>query len=169
MARVCRLLLVLALIACSKKDPPPAAQQPAPVATTPSVQPELPRPQHVPGTRPARPANLELAVTVAGKPTTWPASVLETATKLDETHAEAPQVWSLRDVVKAQLGPKARVTAVISADGKQAIDEATWKDATTLPILHTTRRGSLNFRWQDAHGVWGDVVTKDVTGLEVQN
>jgi hypothetical protein len=44
-----------------------------------------------------------------------------------------------------------------------------WKDSTTTPILHTTRRGALNFRWADAHGVWGDVVTKDVTGLEIQN
>ena len=58
---------------------------------------------------------------------------------------------------------------MISADGKQVIDEATWKDSTTLPILHTTRRGSLNFRWPDAHGAWGDVGTQDVTGLAVQN
>jgi len=166
-----RVWFVLALIACSKKDPPAPAPQPAPVAAQPTTppQPELVRPPREPGTRPARPANLELAVTVAGKPTTWPASVLEGATKLDERHAEAPYVWSLREVVKAQLGPKARVTAVISADGKQAIDEGMWKDASTVPILHTTRRGSLNFRWEDAHGVWGDVVTKDVTGLEVQN
>src|SRR5450432_1469725 len=96
-------LLALLVGACSKKEPPPAAQQPAPVATAPTTQPELPRPTRVPGTRPARPANLELAVNVAGKPTIWPSSVLENSTKLDETHAEAPQVWSLRDVVKAQV------------------------------------------------------------------
>ena len=164
-----RVWLLALLVACSKKDPPPPAPPPAVVVTQPTTQPELVRPPREPGMRPARPAKLDLAVTVAGKPTTWPASVLEGATKLDEKHAEAPDAWSLRDVVKAQLGPKARVTAVISADGVQAIDAAMWNDSTTLPILHTTRRGSLNFRWADSHGVWGDVVTKDVTGLEVQN
>src|SRR5262249_51543537 len=80
---------------------------------------------------------------------------------------EARDTWSLRELVHHNVGPKARVVAVTSADGKQAIDPAAWADATRTPILHTTRRGTLKFRWADKDGHWGQTLVKDVTGLEI--
>jgi hypothetical protein len=65
------------------------------------------------------------------------------------------------------VGPGARVVAVIGADGKQPIELTAWNDATRTPILHTTRRGTLKFRWADKEGRWGETVVRDVTGLEI--
>ena len=52
-------------------------------------------------------------------------------------------------------------------ESKVPIDGATWADPGRTPILHTTRRGALKFRYTDAKGKWGEADVSDVTGLEL--
>jgi hypothetical protein len=80
---------------------------------------------------------------------------------------EGRDVWSLRELVHQLVGPGARVTAVTGEDGTKAVDRAAWEDATRTPLLHTTRRGTLKFRWADAEGTWGESEVKNVGRIEV--
>ncbi|HEY0191859.1 MAG TPA: hypothetical protein VGC42_12145, partial [Kofleriaceae bacterium] len=83
------------------------------------------------------------------------------------TDGEARDVWSLRELAHQLVGPSARVTAVTGEDGTKAIDAAAWSDATRTPLLHTTRRGTLKYRWADASGKWGETEVKEVSRLEI--
>jgi len=80
---------------------------------------------------------------------------------------DARDVWSLRDVVHTLVGPTARVVAVTGVDGTTAIPDDAWADDARTPILHTTRRGTLKFRWASADGTWQEAAVKDVTKLAI--
>jgi hypothetical protein len=144
-------------MSCHKSDPDPApAAAPKPVHED----------RHEAVTAPAK---LSLAVTAGAATSTWGPADFAKAPKMagTATDGEARDTWSLRELVHANVSATARVTAVVNAAGKTPIDQAAWNDAAKVPILHTTKRGALKFRWADKDGTWGETVTKDVTGLEI--
>jgi hypothetical protein len=147
-----RWIWLVVAVACGKPaDPPPATHEDRhdqPVAVAPS---------------------LALTITIAGATSTWHDDAFAATPKLTgaASDGEARDTWSLRELVHRNLGPTARVTAVTSAAGKQSIDAAAWDDASKIPILHTTKRGTLKFRWADSTGKWGETALKNVTGLEI--
>jgi hypothetical protein len=147
--------LAMCALACSKSsDPAPA---PAPAAHR--------EDRHDPAA--AKPA-LALAVTIDGATATWDQDVFARAPRMTGTASdgEARDTWSLRELVHSAVGPSARVIAIVG-DTRAELDAAAWADAARVPILHTTRRGTLKFRWADPSGKWGDTVVKDVTRLEI--
>ncbi|HEY5947255.1 MAG TPA: hypothetical protein VIV40_17245 [Kofleriaceae bacterium] len=116
------------------------------------------------------PAALSLAVMIDGTPATWNADAFAKAPHMAGTNngGESRDVWSLRELAHTLVGPSARVVSVTGENGTKPIDAAAWADATRTPILHTTRRGTLKFRWADATGAWsGEAELKDVTKLEL--
>lgn len=117
----------------------------------------------------AKPTGTSLVVKIGETTSTWDAAAFAKVAKIGgvASDGEARDTWSLRELAHTLVGPDARVTAVIGAGGPVAIDPAAWADASRTPILHSTRRGALKFRWTDAAGRWGDTSAKDVTGLEV--
>jgi hypothetical protein len=80
---------------------------------------------------------------------------------------EARDVWSLRELARRLVGPTARVTGVTGAGGTTTLAPEAWADAARTPILHTTRRGTLKFRWADREGAWQEAEVKDVTALAI--
>jgi len=111
---------------------------------------------------------LQLAVTVDGAAATWRQDAFDKVVKYTQGNdGEARDVWSLRELAHALVGPTARVTSVTGDDGGKPIDRAAWDDASHTPLLHTTRRGTLKFRWADARGAWGESEVKDVTRIEI--
>lgn len=162
-----RLVLLVAIAACSKSsDKAPAAQpaaaQPAPPA---AAEPA----KHEDRADPAVAAPpLSLAVKVDGTATTWTQDRFDRVPKVQgkASSGETRDTWSLRDLAHAEVGPHARVVAVVG-DVRKEIDAAAWADATRTPIIHRTKRGALKFRWADKDGQWGDTEVKDVTGLEL--
>lgn len=115
------------------------------------------------------PTQLHLDVTIAGAKAMWGADAFAKTPKATATNhgGEARDQWSLHELVKANVGPTARVVSVTGAAGTKSIDETAWNDPDRTPILHSTRRGTLKFRWADKAGTWGDAVTNDVTALEI--
>ena len=115
------------------------------------------------------PAQLTVHVTIAGAASTWGpdafAAVPHHATAA--TSGEARDVWSLRDLVHERVGPTARVISVTGPEGTKLIDVAAWNDAMQTPVIHTTRRGTLKFRFEDAAGKWGPSLVNDVSALEI--
>jgi len=159
---------------------PPAAGAPAPVGTAAAATAGAPAPAEKPHHRkhedrhdPAtdEPPPLQLAVTVAGARVTWGHDAFEKVARFvgntKASDGEDRDVWSLRDLVRTLVGPTARVTSVTGDDGAKSIDAAAWRDAKRTPLLHTTRRGTLKFRWADAAGAWGETEVKDVTRIEI--
>ena len=116
-----------------------------------------------------QPAALSLAVTIDGARATWGADAFAKVPHYagKNNDGEARDVWSLRDFAHELAGPTARVVAVTGASGTSPIAADAWNDGSRTPILHTTRRGTLKFRWADRHGAWGDAGVKDVTALEL--
>lgn len=111
---------------------------------------------------------LKLEVATGGKTATWQQADFDKVAKYTKgTDGEARDVWSLRELAHQLAGPNARVTAVTGEDGTKPIDAAAWGDASKTPLLHTTRRGTLKFRWADGDGKWGESVVKDVTKIEI--
>jgi hypothetical protein len=111
---------------------------------------------------------LSLAVSVHGQAAVWTQEAFDRVAKYTKgTDGEARDVWSLRELVHQLVGPKARAVAVTGEEGTKAIDAAAWADETTTPLLHTTRRGTLKFRWADANGKWGESGVRDVTKIEI--
>jgi hypothetical protein len=158
--------LVVVVVACSKPADPPASSAPPPAKAAPAVTPHEDR--HVPATATPR---LHVDVVIAGgTPAAWTEAAFAAAPKLagPASDGKARDTWSLRELVHRNIGPTARVTAVVGAGGTTPIDAAAWTDATRTPILHTTRRGTLKFRWADARGAWGETVVRDVTALDVE-
>src|SRR5512140_3478 len=145
-----RWVALLVAFACSKPgDPAPAHEdrRDPPVATS----------------------KLRLDIVIGGVTSTWTDAAFAAVPQLPGAASDgtARDTWSLRELVHKNAGPTARVTAIMSASGATPLDGAAWADPTRTPILHTTKRGALKFRWADAHGVWGDTVVRDVTGLEI--
>ncbi|HVV84184.1 MAG TPA: hypothetical protein VHE35_14025 [Kofleriaceae bacterium] len=120
--------------------------------------------------RATAPAVLALDVTIGGDHQRWDADAFARVPRLPGTnHAgDARDVWSLRALATTLAGPTARVTAVVGDGQRVAIAPDAWADGGRTPILHTTRRGTLKFRWADAAGTWADALVRDVTGLELE-
>jgi len=162
-------LAAASLVACSKDPPAPPA--PAVAISVPAAgsgaHSRKREDRHDPAAAPA----LSLAVVVDGATATWPKAafdkVAQFAGNTKASDGEAREVWSLRDLAHTLVGPAARVTAVTGDGGTQSIDRAAWDDTARTPLLHTTRRGTLKFRWADAHGAWLDTEIKDVTRIEL--
>ena len=111
---------------------------------------------------------LALVVGVKGALSTWRQDAFDKVAKYTQgTDGEARDVWSLRELAHQLVGPTARVTLVTGEDGSKTIDPAAWDDASRTPLLHTTRRGTLKFRWANADGKWGESEIKDVTKIEI--
>jgi len=170
------IALVIAAVtaaACSKSvDAPPPGQA---AAARSSAEPAEPHPRKGDGKRedrhdPAAPPRLELAVAIDGAAASWGPDAFGKVAKYagndKASDGEAREVWSLRELAHTLVGPAARVTAV-TGDGRKAIDRAAWDDTAREPLLHTTRRGTLKFRWADTAGKWGDTEVKDVTRIEI--
>jgi hypothetical protein len=170
---------LVALAACSKADPPPATA-PAAAAAAGATAPAEPagsdgkhrrkhEDRHDPKAADAPP--LQLAVAVDGDVATWRQEAFDKVTRFagnsKANDGEARDVWSLRELAHALVGPAARVASVTGADGTKTIDRAAWDDASRTPLLHTTRRGTLKFRWADSAGAWSDSEIKDVTRIEI--
>lgn len=166
--------------ACSKSDrsPPP---DPAAVPAAATAAPGEPagsdtRPhhrkhedRHDPAVADAPP--LQLTVAVDGAAATWHQDAFDRVARFTgntrASDGEARDVWSLRELAHTLIGPTAHVTAVTGDDGARAIDRAAWDDASRTPLLHTTRRGTLKFRWAGADGAWGETEVTDVTRIEI--
>jgi tungstate transport system substrate-binding protein len=112
---------------------------------------------------------LKLEVTIAGARSTWGAEAFAKAAKFPSVNnsGEARDAWSLRELVRANVGPTARVVSVTGADGTKPVDEAAWNNPDQTPVVHATRRGSFKFRWADKAGTWGEAEVKDVTAIEI--
>ena len=153
-----RLVWLVALAACSKSsESPPAPPPPAPAQ------------HHEDRADPAVAAPpLSLAVKIDGTASTWKQDVFDRVPKVQgkASSGEARDTWSLRDLAHTEVGPNARVTAVVG-DVRKEIDATAWADASRTPIIHRTKRGALKFRWADKDGQWGDTEVKDVTALEL--
>jgi len=163
-------------VACSKSDRPPPAPDPAAAARPSEPAGSGDKPHH--GRRedrrdPAVPdaPPLQLAALVDGEARVWRQDAFDRVARFTgNTRAadgEVRDVWSLRELAHALVGPTARVTAIAGDGGTQAIDRAAWDDAAHTPLLHTTRRGTLKFRWADGAGAWGETEVKDVTRIEI--
>lgn len=115
------------------------------------------------------PAQLSLRVTIAGTPSTWGADVFAAVPHHVSANnsGDGRDTWSLRDLVRKQVGPTARVVSVSGSDGTKPIDAAAWNDTAQTPVIHTTRRGTLKFRFEDAAGKWGQSLVSDVSALEI--
>jgi hypothetical protein len=156
-----RWAVLLAIVACSKTAEPPAES---------ASKREAPTPKREDRNEPAIAApKLKLAVTIAGASATWTDEAFADVPKMAgvASDGEARETWSLRELVHRNVGPSARVVAVTGPDGKQPVEATAWADASQTPILHSTRRGSLKFRWADKDGRWGETIVKGVTGLEI--
>ncbi len=157
-----KALMFAALIACGKSEP--AVDR----ATGDPVQ--APVGKHEDRHEPiATPAKLVLDIYNAGQKTTWGEAEFTAVAKMagSASDGEARDTWSVRELVHHHFGATARAITVIGSDGRQAIAPPEWEDSKRTPILHTTRKGSLKFRWADETGKWGETVMKDVSGLEI--
>jgi hypothetical protein len=161
--------ILLLVVGCSKPaDKPPADKPSEPPAAeaTGSAHHRKHEDRREPVVADAPPLKLE--VVAKGATTTWHQDSFDKVTRYTKgTDGEARDVWSLRDLVHQLVGPGARVTSVTGEDGTKTIDRAGWENATRTPLLHTTRRGTLKFRWADAEGKWGESEIKDVVRIEV--
>lgn len=172
-------LVIAAVIAaaCSKSvDAPPPAQSAAARSAAAPADPDKPHHRNGDGKHedrhdPAAAPRLQLAVAINGAAASWGPDAFGKVAKYAKndkaSDGEAREVWSLRELAHTLVGPTARVTAVAGNAGSKSIDRAAWDDAAREPLLHTTRRGTLKFRWADADGKWADTEVKDVTRIEI--
>jgi hypothetical protein len=169
-------LVLVAPVACSKDKPPAADKEPASVvekaagSDQPKAEKEHHR-KHEDRRDPTidNPPPLKLEVKVGDKSASWQQVDFDKVAKYTKgSDGDARDVWSLRELAHQLVGPNARVTAIAGEEGSHAvIAPAEWNDATKTPLLHTTRRGTLKFRWADADGKWAETAVKDVTKIEV--
>jgi hypothetical protein len=151
------LALLLTFACCKGSDSTATIDPPAPAAHH--------EDRHEPASAAAR---LELAVTIDGVAGRWQRDVFDRVPRGvgTSTEGEARDTWSLRELAHRIVGPNARVVAIVGSTRK-SIDAPAWDDGSRIPILHTTKRGALKFRWTDRDGKWGETEVKDVTQLEI--
>jgi hypothetical protein len=110
-------------------------------------------------------------VKVGGAVKTWSRADLDRVPKYTlgtkNNEGENRDTWSLRELAHVLVGPTARVVAVVGPDETKTVDKAAWDDPKRTPVLHTTRRGTLKYRWADAKGEWGDTEVRDVARIEL--
>lgn len=154
------VVAIAAIVACSKSSPPPAAK----TDKTETKHEDRHEAQ-------TAPSQLTLAVESGGTTTVWGEPEFLKVPKMAgaASDGEARDTWSLRELVHTLVGPSARIATVIGPDGPKPITAEEWNDASKTPILHTTRRGTLKFRWADAKGAWGDTVVRDVSKIVIAN
>jgi hypothetical protein len=178
MARIVGMVVLASLVlGCHKEKkpdpvpPPEASAVLAPASVAPSVASAHKREdRHEPA---EAGASFAVEVRLAGAPTkTWTKATLDSVPKLTAGNlakeGEARDTWSLRELARVLVGPKARVVAVAGPDERKTVSRAAWDDPKQVPILHTTRRGTLKFRYADAAGAWGDTEVRDVTRIDVE-
>jgi hypothetical protein len=114
---------------------------------------------------------LTLTVAIDGVPSTWNQDAFDRVARFTgntrASDGEIRDAWSLRELTRALVGPTARVTSITGDGGAKPIDAGAWNDAAHTPVLHTTRRGTLKFRWADAAGAWGESEVRDVARIEI--
>ncbi len=155
------------VLACGHSDPSPppsgASDQPAPLAKEKKHHHED---RHdVQGSA----TSFSLDVSVDGAHQTWTPDTFAKVPHFKGTNndGEARDVWSLREVATDLVGSGARIVS-ITGDSTHAIGSAAWSDPSKIPIVHSTRRGVLKFRWADPDGKWReDEVIKDIAKLEI--
>ncbi len=158
-------LLALALACGCSRSAAEQKAQPAPVVSA--------SPKHEDRHDPARDDGppISIEVKLAGTTKHWTRETLEQVPRVKvgavANDGEDRDTWSLRELAHALVGPEARVVRVVGEDTR-SIDRAAWDDPAHVPVLHTTRRGTLKFRWTDAAGKWGDTAVKDVSRLEIE-
>lgn len=144
-----RALLLVVALGCSKSESGPAKHEDR-------------------GHAQDRATTFSLAVTIGEKHETWTpetfAKVAHSASK--NSSGNDRDTWSLRELAKL-AGPTARVTRIVGEGGAKDIDAAAWADPARVPILHSTRRGTLKFRWAAPDGTWGVPEVSDVNALEL--
>lgn len=179
-SKIALVVLFLVTVGCTKKADPTAAPPPTAAASTmgtPLVVADAGerhhRRNHEDRHEAAEDSGVPLTVDVKIGDTTktWRKDSFDKVTKFglgsNANDGEARDTWSLRELARVLVGPNARVVTVVGPEENHPISPADWKDPTRTPILHTTRRGTLKFRWADAAGKWGDADVRDVTRLEI--
>lgn len=175
--RTLALAIAALAAACSKSvDAPPPGLSGSAAEHSPTAPADPDKVHHRNGGKhedrhdPAAEPKLQLTVAINGTTASWGpdafGKVAKYARNDKASDGEAREVWSLRELAHTLVGPTARVTAV-TGDGSKTIDRTAWDDAAHEPLLHTTRRGTLKFRWADASGKWDDTEVKDVTRIEI--
>jgi hypothetical protein len=157
---VAALALPTTLAACSKTaDPSPPAPSPGKIKHEDRHDPAIAHPP------------LTLTVAIDGVPSTWNQDAFDKVARFTgnarASDGEIRDAWSLRELTRALVGPTARVTSITGDGGAKPIDAGAWNDAAHTPVLHTTRRGTLKFRWADAAGAWGESEVRDVARIEI--
>ena len=141
------------MLSCLRASHPSTRLRKSKPAATKAAQPDERPHHHEDRNDPATaPAVLSLDVTVDGAAAKWNADSFAKAPHFQGTNnsGESRDVWSLRELAHALVGPTARIVSVTGEGGTKVIDVKAWDDAARVPILHTTRRGALKFRWSDA-------------------
>jgi hypothetical protein len=162
-----RAFLCVALVMSCGKGETSRHDEPAPpAAATPVAVPPKHEDRHDPAT--SAPA-LSLEVTIQGTTTTWSRDAFDRVPHVPgkNNDGEARDVWSLRDLAHQLVGPSARIVKVTGAEATKTIAADAWADPSRTPILHTTRRGTLKFRWADKDGAWLETEVRDVARLEI--
>lgn len=153
-----RTLLILAVVGgCSKSDAPSEA----PTTSKGTHEDRAQKQQKV--------TDFVVDVTIGDAHEKWtPETFAKVAHYASKNHGgQERDTWSLRELAKTLVGPNARVTKVIGGNTVKEIEAAAWADTARVPIVHSTRRGTLKFRWATSEGVWGDPEANDVMALEI--
>ena len=112
---------------------------------------------------------LKLDAKIGGALSTWHKAAFDKVPRFTlGSDSEGRDVWSLRELARTLVGPNARVVAIYGRRETLRLEPSVWNDATRTPILHTTRRGTLKFRWADKDGTWDDAELSDITLLEIE-
>lgn len=166
-------IFISSIGACSKKETPP--QQTSATVPLVTAVPSGSGERHKRGHEDRheapddRGAPLALEARVGATSATWTKPSFDKVARYTQgTDGEGRDVWSLRELAHTLVGPTARVVAIIGPEGSKRLDRTSWNDATRTPILHTTRRGTLKFRWANPAGTWGDTEVTDVARLEIE-
>jgi hypothetical protein len=76
--------------------------------------------------------------------------------------------WSLRELVARRVDRRARVVAVVGAEGTVEISARDWNDGARIPVLRLNRRHTLRLQWMAADGSAADGPgAREVRGLRL--